>query len=167
MISIIVAIAKNGVIGNKGNIPWELPDDLKHFAKITKRHTVIMGRKTYESIVKRLGHALLGRKNIVITSQSDFKAPFCEIVHSVDEIQREYAEIADEEVFVIGGGEIYKKFLPFTKKLYITDVLTRCEGDTYFPKFDENDWKVVSRETHILPEEKNSHSFTFLEFVRK
>ena len=165
MISIIVATAKNGVIGKNGEIPWYLPDDLKHFAKITRGHPVIMGRKTYESIVKRLGHALPDRKNVVITSQGDFNAPGCVVIQSINEAIDMFAD-QNEEFFVIGGGEIYKQFLPFADKLYITEVEMECEGDASFPQYNKDDWKQISSEHHNK-DEKHLFEFTFLEFVRK
>jgi len=165
MISIIVAIAKNGVIGKGGDIPWKLSDDLKHFALITKEHTVVMGRKTYESIVKRLGHGLPERKNIVVTSQSDFNAPGCTVIRSVDEAVKMFST-SREEIFVIGGGEIYKQFLPVTKKLYVTEVSCEIDGDTFFPFYSNKEWDLVSSE-HRKKDDRNSCNFTFLEFVRK
>jgi dihydrofolate reductase len=165
MISIIVAKAANGVIGKKGEIPWYLPDDLKHFVKITKGHTVIMGRKTYESIVKRLGHALSDRKNIIITSQNDYSAPGCEIVKNIDEIIQKFSN-SSEEVFIIGGGEIYKRFLPIAKKLYVTNVRVELPGDTLFPATSEADWQLISSEPH-KKDVKNSYDYTFLEYAKK
>lgn len=165
MISIIVAVAKNGVIGNAGDIPWNISDDLKHFSKITKGHTVVMGRKTYESIVKRLGHPLSERKNVVITSQNDFDAPGCEVLNSIDEAIKKFSS-KEEEVFIIGGGEIYKQFLPLADKLYITEVSTECEGDTSFPSYSLEEWQLVSEEHH-QKDDRNSCDFTFLEFIRK
>jgi dihydrofolate reductase len=165
MISIIVAIAKNQVIGKAGDLPWKLSADLKHFAKVTKGHKVIMGRKTCDSIVKRLGHGLPERENIVITSQSNFNAPGCTIIQSVTAAVEMYEKSA-EEVFVIGGGEIYRQFLPVAKKLYITEVQVECDGDTFFPPYANEDWVLVSSEHHDQ-DEKNSCPFTFQEFVRK
>jgi len=164
MISIIVAMAKNNVIGKGGDLPWKLSADLKHFAKITKGHTVIMGRKTYESIFKRLGHGLPERKNIIITSQTDFKAPDCFVVSSINEVVKNLP--TEDEAFIIGGGEIYKQFLPITDKLYITEVLTDIEGDTFFPTYNKEDWKLISSESY-KKDEKNSFDFNFLELVRK
>lgn len=164
MISIIVAKSLNGVIGKGGDLPWKLSDDLKHFAKLTKGHTVIMGRKTYESIVARLGHALPERRNIVITKQEGFKTPDCIVIQSISEAVKMLSE--NEEAFVIGGGEIYKQFLPLANKLYITAVSTICDGDTFFPTLDQNDWETVSSEVHTK-DERNSFDFTFLELVRK
>jgi len=165
MISIIVAIAKNGVIGKAGDLPWKLSADLKHFANITKGHKVIMGRKTYDSIVKRLGHGLPERENIVITSQSNFNAPGCTVLQSVTAAMEKY-EKSDEEVFVIGGGEIFKQFLPVATKLYVTEVLTECDGDAFFPPYSNEDWVLVSSEHHDQ-DEKNSCPFTFQEFSKK
>ena len=164
MISIIVATAKNGIIGKNGEIPWYLPDDLKHFAKITRGHTVIMGRKTYESIIKRLGHPLPDRKNIVITSQADYKAPDCLVVSSINEVIKTLP--TEEEVFIIGGGKIYEEFLPIADKLYITEVAMECEGDTFFPSIEKDSWEIISSEPHAK-DEKNLFDFTFLELVRK
>ncbi len=164
MISTIVATAKNGVIGKNGEIPWYLPDDLKHFAKITRGHTVIMGRKTYESIMKRLGRPLPDRKNIVITSQSDYEAPGCVVVHSIDEAISMFSSDVDE-VFVIGGGEIYKHFLSVTHKLYITKVEVDCDGDAFFPPYDEQKWQQISSEFHGK-DEKHAYEFVYLELVR-
>jgi len=165
MISIIVATAKNGVIGKNGEIPWYLPDDFKHFAKITRGHTVIMGRKTHESILKRLGHPLPDRKSVVITSQENYMAPGCIVVKSTDDAIKMFST-STEEVFVIGGGEIYKQFLPFADKLYITEVEIDCEGDISFPQYNKEDWKQTSSEHHGK-DEKHKHEFTYLEFVQK
>ena len=165
MISIIVAIAKNGVIGNKGDIPWYIPDDLKHFAKITKGHAVVMGRKTYESIVKRLGKSLPDRNNIVITSQNDFIATDCTVLHSVDEAIKLFSS-SKEEVFAIGGSQIYEQFLPVADKIYITEVDTNCDGDTLFPSYDKNNWKILSKEHHIK-DEKNKYEFDYVELIKK
>jgi dihydrofolate reductase len=164
MISIIVAMAKNNVIGKGGDLPWRLSADLKHFAQITKGHNVIMGRKTYESIIKRLGHPLPDRKNIVITSQADYKAPDCFVVLSITEA----IEILppNEEVFIIGGGKIYEEFLPITDKLYITEIIAEVEGDVVFPAYKSEDWKQLSSEHHEK-DEKNPFEFNFLELVRK
>jgi dihydrofolate reductase len=164
MISIIVARSSNGVIGNKEDLPWKLSDDLKHFAKITKGHTVVMGRKTYESIVSRLGHALPDRKNIVITSATGFNAPGCTVINSVDEAIKMFSSSL-EEVFVIGGGKIYDQFLSVSDKLYITQVDIICDGDTFFPDISDEDWKLISSEQHSK-DEKHLHSFAFLQYIR-
>jgi dihydrofolate reductase len=165
MISIIVAVAKNRVIGKEGDIPWKLSDDLRHFAKITKGHTVIMGRKTYESVIRRLGCALPERKNIVITSQGDFQAPGCMILHSFEEAMRWFSN-NNEEMFVIGGSEIYKQFLPHADKLYVTEVNCECAGDAFFPPFEQKEWEMRSAD-HRNKDKRNSYDYSFLEYVRK
>jgi dihydrofolate reductase len=165
MISIIVAVAKNRVIGNKGELPWNLSADLKRFAQITKGHTVIMGRKTYESIVRRLGHALPGRRNIIITGQTGYSAPGCEVLRSPEEAIRQFSN-SDEEVFVIGGGEIYRQFLPLADKLYLTEVSVSPEGDAWFPLCPKEEWGLESSEEHQA-DDRNSHDYAFLTFVRK
>jgi dihydrofolate reductase len=164
MFSIIVAIAKNGVIGDKGEIPWYLPDDFKHFAKITKGHNVIMGRKTYESIFKRLGKPLPERINVVITTQKDFSAPGCIVLPSVEDAINLFSQTV-AETFVIGGSKIYDQFLPIVDKLYITEIDENFEGDTTF-NYDKNDWKLSSKEHHSK-DEKHKHEFDYLELVRK
>jgi dihydrofolate reductase len=164
MFSIIVAVAKNGVIGNKGEIPWYLPDDFKRFAKITKGHTVIMGRKTYESIFKRLGKPLPERTNVVITTQKDFSAPGCTVLESVDAVIHFFSQ-SKEEIFVIGGSTVYNQFLPIAKKLYITEVDANFEGDTVF-NYNKKDW-TLSSEEHHSKDEKHKYEFDYLELVKK
>ncbi len=124
-----------------------------------------MGRKTYESIVRRLGHALPERRNIIITGQTGYSAPGCVVLRSPEEAIRQFSN-SDEEVFVIGGGEIYRQFLPMSDKLYITEVLASPEGDALFPLCTNEDWEMSSFEEH-LADDHNSHDFTFLTFVRK
>ena len=165
MISIIVAKSLNNVIGKSGDLPWKLSNDLKHFAKLTRGHTVIMGRKTYESINSRLGHALPDRENIIITSRADFNAPGCVIINSIDDAIKQFST-KQEEVFVIGGGEIYQQLLPAVSKLYITEVAVECEGDTFFPTLEKDSWEMTLSEPHIK-DEKNSADYTFIELVRK
>lgn len=166
-ISIIVAAAENGVIGIGGELPWDLKADLKRFAGLTKNHAVIVGRKTHELILKRLGHPLNGRTTIVITGQNNYKVlngPVI-VVHSWEKALS-LAELSDNEVFVIGGAEIYKLALPYANTLYLTRIQTRFEGDTFFPKINMNEWEEVSTESHAA-DEKNSHDFTFVTLKRK
>lgn len=138
MISLILAMDKNNLIGNKGKLPWHIPEDLAYFKKITTGHTVIMGRKTFESI----GKILPERENIVITRKKDFNADGCIVVHSVEEVLN---LINDKEAFVIGGGEVYELFLPYVERLYITKIEAEFEGDTYFKKFNKKEWKLISK----------------------
>lgn len=143
MISIIVAIAgKNRVIGKKGGLPWHIPDELKRFKEITMGHPIIMGRITHESI----GRVLPGRVNIVITREPNYKALGCIVVHSLDEALRQTK--GADEVFIIGGGQIYSEALPLADKLYLTYIDKEIEGDVFFPDYSdfkrlvyESDWQ--------------------------
>ena len=140
MLSIIVAIAKNNVIGKNNELLWNIPEDMKHFKETTTGHTVIMGKRTFESI----GRPLPNRKNIVIAQKDEkFDNPNgIEIVNSLEELEK--YEQSDEECFVIGGAMIYKQLMPKCKKMYITLVDREYEGDVSFPQIDEKMWKKVS-----------------------
>jgi len=140
-INIIAAIGPNNIIGNKGKLPWHIPDDLKRFKKLTLDHPVIMGRKTYESI----GRPLPNRENIVITSQKNYSAPGCSTFSSLKEALNKYAE---SDIFIIGGAKIYKQAMPFADHLYITEIKIPAEGDVYFPEYDKNEWREMEREKH-------------------
>ncbi|MEK7194616.1 MAG: dihydrofolate reductase [Patescibacteria group bacterium] len=157
-------MAKNNVIGSLNKLPWYLPRDLKHFSSTTKGHTVIMGRNTYLSIVERLGKPLPERKNIVVSSQKDFSAPECIVVNTLDEALEMSPK--DEEVFVIGGAQLYKSALPYAQRLYITHVEAEINGDAFFPEFNLEDWQVVSEEHHES-DEKNQFGATFKIYERK
>lgn len=133
-ISIIVAVAKNNVIGKDNKLPWHLPEDLKHFKELTSGHTVIMGRKTFESI----GRPLPNRKNIVISRNENFKANDMEVVHSIE--QALDLTKNEDEVFIIGGAEIYKQALLLVNKIYLTRINKDYEGDAYFPELGP-EWK--------------------------
>jgi dihydrofolate reductase len=144
-ISIIAAVAKNGVIGSKNGLPWHIPADLKQFKKITDGHTVIMGRKTYESIMKSLGKPLPNRKNVVITRNIGF--PTADEVLVYTSIEDALEAVKDDgEIFVIGGGEIYNQTMKLANKLYLTELDDDKEGDVYFPEFNRGLWDEVSRE---------------------
>ncbi len=142
MLSIIVAKAKNNIIGKDNKLLWHLPDDLKRFKELTTGHNIIMGRKTFES----LGRVLPNRKHIVFTQNPDFKIDDenVQVVHSMFEIQ-EYIE-SKEENFVIGGAMIYNLLMPYVTKMYVTEIDKDFEGDTFFPRINEEVWKEVSRE---------------------
>ncbi len=158
-LTIIAAMAKGRVIGKDNDLIWHLPDDLKHFKNLTKGHHVIMGRKTYES----MGKPLPGRTNIVITRQKDFKADGCILVNNIEEgIQK--AE-GDSQPFIIGGGEIYKQALKYAQTMELTEVNGEFDGDTFFPTFDEKQWKEVSR-THHPVDEKHKYSFDFIQYSK-
>jgi dihydrofolate reductase len=144
-ISIIAAIgAQNNALGRNNNLIWKIPGDLNRFKQLTTGHPIIMGRKTFESI----GRPLPNRTNIVITRNNDFKAEGVLITHSFDEALAEAKLIEDEEIFIIGGGEIYKQALPFTHRLYLTLVHDEQDGDVYFPAYFEFQ-TAISREEHL------------------
>jgi dihydrofolate reductase len=146
MLTLIAAVAKNGTIGDKNNLPWHLPEDLKRFKELTAGKTVIMGRKTFDSIFARLGKALPNRTNVVITRQTDIKMPEGVIVQSsIEDALRSYG---GSDVFVIGGGEIYRQTIDKADKLYITHVEKEVEGDTKFPDINPEKWRLASTEKH-------------------
>lgn len=138
LISHIVAMASNRVIGNQGEIPWKIPGEQKMFKEITMGHTMIMGRKTYEAI----GCALPGRTSIVVTRQADYQAADCIVVHDLKSALDACAPDEDE-VFIIGGGQIYNETLAITDRIYLTVLPKEVAGDTYFPEFSESDFQVV------------------------
>ncbi|MDG5788911.1 dihydrofolate reductase [Evansella sp. AB-P1] len=160
MISMIVAMGENNVIGLNGDMPWHIPNDLKYFKRVTSGHSVIMGRKTYESI----GKPLPNRRNFVITHNQAFSVPGVEVCHSLQELDQ--LVTSNEEIFVIGGATIYKELLPKADRLYITKIHDQFEGDTYFPQFKEEEWKIVSMEQGTV-DEKNKYPHTFLIYERK
>lgn len=163
MISIIVAMANNRVIGKSNDLPWYLPADLKHFKQLTTGHAVIMGRKTFDSIVQRLGKPLPNRTNIVITRDQDYKQDGVIVAHSIEEaIQK----AAGHEVFVIGGEQIFNLALPLTDQLIITEVKADIDGDTFFPEFNIAEFSEVSREDHTK-DDKNPYDYSFVTLQRK
>ncbi len=151
MLSIIVAKAKNNIIGKNNELVWHLPEDLKHFKELTTGHTIIMGRKTYES----LGKPLPNRKHIIFSQNPDFKVheENVQVVHSLLEIQ-DLIE-GKEEAFVIGGAMIYNFLMPYVKKMYVTEIKQEFNGDAFFPIINSEEWKETSRTTGIKNEENN------------
>ena len=140
-IALIAALGENRVIGVDGDLPWHISEDLKHFKRTTRGHTLVMGRKTFESI----GKALPRRRNIVLTRQLDFDAPGCEVVDSLAAALA-LAEEAGEEIVFIGGGEsVYREALPMATDLILTRVPRVVGGDTFFPEFPEDHWRLVKR----------------------
>jgi dihydrofolate reductase len=139
-ISLIVAMARNRVIGRNNALPWRLPEDLKRFKAITMGHPIIMGRKTYESI----GRPLPGRANIVVTRSGQFEAPGCTVVRSPQAALDACA--GADEAFVIGGADIYRAFLDRADRLLVTEIDADFEGDAYFPDFDPEEWRETARE---------------------
>lgn len=159
MLSLIVAKAKNNVIGKDNKLLWHLSNDLKRFKNLTTNHTMIMGRKTFES----LGRVLPNRKHVILSHNTDFKVKDenVEIVHSIDELKR-YIE-GKEEVFVIGGAMIYNLLMPYVTKMYITEIDKDFEGDTVFPPVDHEKWKEINR----IQNEENGLKYDFVDYERK
>ncbi len=159
MITLIVAVSTNNVIGTDGDLPWRLSDDLKRFKAVTMGKPIVMGRKTYESI----GRPLPGRQNIVITRQDEFTADGCDVVQSTAEAV-EVAGGADE-VMVIGGSQIYVAFLPLADRIYLTRVHTEVEGDAFFPPLDETKWRESASES-FEADESNDYACTVTRLSR-
>jgi dihydrofolate reductase len=164
-ISMIAALARNGVIGKANDLPWRLPDDMKYFMQTTKGHHVIMGRKNYQSLPEKF-RPLPNRTSIVVTRQPDFKAPGCTVVHQLEEGVRIAEEHGERELFIIGGAEIYRLGMPFADQLYLTEVAADVEGDTFFPQYEKDMWEEVSRRHHPA-DERNPYSFDFVVFHKK
>lgn len=162
MISIIVAVAENGVIGKNNELPWRLSGDLKHFAEITKGKTVLMGSKTYDSIIAQLGHPLPNRENIVLTREKKPEIKEKQLT-SLEEVL-EFAQ--NQEIFVIGGANVYQQMLPHANKLFLTRVHVDIEGDATFPETDESEWQLITSEKHFK-DEKNEFDYTFLVYERR
>ena len=160
MLSIIVAIGENNVIGKDNDLIWHLPRDLKHFKETTTGHCVIQGRKTYESC----GKPLPNRTNIIITRDKSYKAEGCIVVHSLMDAIKEAQN--DTEPFIIGGGKIYEQALPLVDRIYLTQIHHSFEGDTFFPKININEWDEISRQD-FDPDEKNSYPFSILILERR
>ncbi len=160
--SLIVARAANGIIGKDNGMPWHLPADLAHFKRTTMGCPVIMGRRTWESI----GRPLPGRRNVVVTRNAGYQAAGAEIVGSLEAAWRAVA--GSDEVFVIGGGELYAQALPVADRVYLTEIGEAIEGDTRFPDLDPGDWRETSLGEHA-PDERNAFRLRFrlLERVRR
>ncbi len=154
IVTIVVAISENHVIGKDNKLLWHLPADLKHFKDITTGHSIIMGRKTYESV----GKPLPKRRNIIITRQA-ISIEGCEVVNSV-EAALELCK-GEQEVFIVGGAEIYRQSLNLTDRIYLTIVHQTFEGDSFFPEIDPKQWKEVSREDH-QPDDRNNLPYSFI-----
>ena len=160
-ISIIVAIAENNAIGKDNKLLCHIPGDLKHFKRITANHTVIMGKKTFESLPDG---PLKGRRNIVISDNKDDEFEGCIMAYSIKEALDKCED--NKENFIIGGGTIYKQFLKYTTKLYITKVYKTCEADTFFPEPDYSEWEEIERED-FPPGENNDFSYSYITYRKK
>jgi len=157
-LSIIVAVAKDGVIGLNNTLPWHLPEDLKRFRALTTGHHIIMGRKTYES----LGRLLPGRTTVIVTRNQDYQLEGALVAHSLE------AAIAlcknDNEAFLIGGAELYQAGVKLANKLYLTEMDLDIAGDAFFPEFDVSEWQEISREAHTSAQDL---SYRYITYVRK
>lgn len=152
MVSVIVAVAENGVIGDKNTLLWHISEDLRNFKRVTSGHPVIMGRKTFDS----LGRPLPNRTNVVITRQN-LEIEGCKVVHSLEEALSLFSP--EEELFVIGGAQIYAEALPLADRFYLTRVHHAYEGDTSFPKWNESEWNLMESE-RFERGEKYEYPFT-------
>ena len=155
-ISCIVAVARHNVIGKNNEIPWYLPADLAYFKKTTLNHCIIMGRSCFDSI----GRPLPNRTNIIITREPFFIASQCLVAHSIGEALAIAQQQGDDEIFIIGGGQIYEQTQDLWQKIYLTEVDLEVEGDTFFPEIDQKMWQLLSEESHEK-NEKNPFNYTF------
>ncbi|MGG1663725.1 dihydrofolate reductase [Brevibacillus sp. NRS-1366] len=156
MISLIVAYARNQVIGKDGDMPWQLPADLKNVKELTTGKTIVMGRKTFESI----GKPLPNRRNVVLTRSRDFHPEGVDVVHTKEEV------LALGDVIIFGGSEIYRQFLDVVDRLYITEIDLETEGDTFFPEWDREAYVLVDKREGTV-DEKNRYPHTFYTYERK
>jgi len=159
MISIIVAIGKNRVIGKDNQLIWHLPADLKRFKQITMGHSMIMGRKTFESI----GKALPGRTTVIVTRDKNYKQVNCLVANSTEQA----IEICknDSEIFIVGGAQIFEKAIALTDKIYLTQIHESFDGDVFFPALNEDEWKIISQEDHTA-DEKNKYDYSFINYMK-
>ncbi len=160
MISLLVAYAHGRVIGKDGKIPWRLPNDSRYIKRTTTGHTVVMGRTTFESI----GRPLPNRRNVVLTRHNTLTIPGVEVVHSVEEVLALNDGLDD--LFVLGGENVYRQFLPLADRLYITEIDYKTEGDTFFPEWDRSAFRLISMQEGTL-DEKNTLSHIFYVYERK
>lgn len=161
LVSMIVAMAKNRVIGIENRLPWHIPEDLKYFKAVTMGKPIIMGRKTYESI----GRPLPGRANIVVTRNSDYAPEGVMVVNSVidalDCAKRQAKAVGESEIFIIGGEQLYRESLPFAEKIYLTEVEIALEGDAYFPIINPEEWCELNRQEKVS-EGREQLAFSFV-----
>ena len=162
MFSIIVAVSKNNIIGKDNSIPWFIPEDLKRFKEITMGKKMIMGRKTFES----LPGVLPGRKHIILTRNKDYKVDNenVEVYYDFDDLINKFKD-SEEEIFIIGGSEIYNKFYKHANKLFLTEVDLKVDGDTTFPIIDLNEWDLVNNSSKNIS--KSNIAYIYKDFTRK
>ena len=160
MISIIVAKSSNNVIGASNELPWYVPADLKRFRSLTNGHTVVMGRKTFESIVARLGRPLPARRNVVVSRDQTFRYDGVEVIHSLDDLPS-----LGDDMFILGGSQIYDQALSRVDRLYVTEIHAVGSGDCYFPAIDPQSLRQISREKHAS-DDSNPYSYDFVVYDR-
>jgi dihydrofolate reductase len=161
VVSIIAAVSDNGVIGLDNDLPWHVPADLRRFKRLTTGHHMIMGRRTWESIGCR---PLPGRPTIVMTRDEDYRVERARVAHSLAEAL-ELVASDEDEVFIAGGEAIYRMALPVSHRIYLTRIHAEFDGDTRFPEFDADQWRVVAEE-RFEPDEKNRYPYSFLLYER-
>lgn len=167
MLTIISAVARHGAIGKDNDFPWHLRDDFRRFRKLTTGHALIMGRGNYDHLMQRIGKMLPDRVTIVVTRNPDFTAPGVLVAHSLEEaIKLAEAATEHDEVFVIGGAQVYASTMPLADKLDITEVNHEFDGDAYFPEIDPEVWREVSREHHAQ-DDRHNYSFDWVTYERK
>jgi dihydrofolate reductase len=159
-VSIIVAMARNHTIGINNTLPWRIPEDLKHFKALTMGHCMIMGRKTFDSI----GKPLPGRTSVVVTRNRELQIEGCTMAHSLEEAIAACA--SEDEIFVVGGAELYAQALPLAGTLYVTEVQQNVAGDAHFPQFERAQWQEISREKHTQ-ESPQALEYHFVTYKRK
>ena len=159
-ISLIVAMARNRVIGADNKIPWHLPNELKLFKSLTMGHHIVMGRRTYESIDRLLP----GRTTVIVTRQKDYSVPGAIVAHSIREALDACG--GDDEIFVIGGADLFRETLPIADRIYLTVVDAEPRGDTFMPDMEMDEWKETSAQS-FAPDEKHAHAYRFTVYDRK
>lgn len=157
ILSIIVAAAENNVIGRDNGLIWKLSADLKHFKALTTGHTIIMGRKTFESI----GRPLPNRRNVIISRNPAYRAEGCEVVESIDDALKLVED--ENESFIVGGGTIYKALWDRAERIYLTRVHTRAEGDTFIPELETGRWELLGQE-NFPADDRNEFAYSFINY---
>ena len=165
IISLIAAVAENNVIGKDNDLVWHLPDDMRYFMETTEGHHVLQGRKNFYSVPEKY-RPLKNRVNIIVSRQPDLEIEGCVVKNSIEEGIAYAENMGEKELFIIGGGEIYAQSMHLADKIYITEIKSSFEGDTYFPELDSSEWGEISRVTHEI-DEKHLSEFDFVVLERK
>ena len=160
-ISIIAAIAKNNAIGKDNDLIWHISEDLKRFKKLTSGHTIIMGRKTYESLPFK---PLPNRKNIILSGKTDLKFERAIVANSIEDALKECE--SEDEIFICGGATVYKKFIDIADKMYLTEINQEFDGDTFFPDYNQDNWKI-KLQSEKYTDEKSNIEYKFIDYIRQ